>query len=286
METLEPFPKGYPFLILHLPQPCIFGASPVIFIGQDLAYSKGQTHVKGATHGVPVDTDNSYLEVSGLFGPLKTSNSLKVFLDHFQDLIKNSDTEVIDATEGGAVIKGTKLMTLREILLTCLSFNPSVDLTIKAIISKSQNQINIKSVIQYLEDTLLSLANLSKLSIDLQHSLKQIIIILKRPYYNVKKLTQLFTQYESHMHKLTKAHETLELIRDNMTEAFMIKSRKFNRSMQNLDFTDHKDESIVVLQSNLKYYAHIEKAAKIIVDQIKNIALYDLNEGNQSSETS
>ncbi|HHY91605.1 MAG TPA: motility associated factor glycosyltransferase family protein [Clostridiales bacterium] len=96
------------------------GANPIIFIGQDLAYTKD-----GITHSADVEirdkidaADNGQITfVKGIDGEmLPTSHAFKQFLTWFElEIMKEKGIrEYVDATEGGAYIDGTKLMTLRE----------------------------------------------------------------------------------------------------------------------------------------------------------------------------
>ncbi|NLT96394.1 MAG: motility associated factor glycosyltransferase family protein [Clostridia bacterium] len=97
------------------------GANPIIFIGQDLAYTK-----EGVTHSndveikdkVDINSHNSDITyVKGIDGDLlPTNHAFKNFLTWFELEISkdNSGREYIDATEGGAYISGTKIMTLKN----------------------------------------------------------------------------------------------------------------------------------------------------------------------------
>ncbi|QXM05172.1 motility associated factor glycosyltransferase family protein [Crassaminicella indica] len=96
------------------------GANPIIFIGQDLAYTKdGVTHSNDVEIKNKVDTTNNQqiTFVKGIDGEmLPTSHAFKQFLTWFElEIGKDNGTrEYIDATEGGAYISGTKIMTLKE----------------------------------------------------------------------------------------------------------------------------------------------------------------------------
>ncbi len=96
------------------------GANPIIFIGQDLAYTKeGITHSKDVEVLNRIDTDNheDICFVKGIDGDLlPTDYAFKNFLTWYElEIAKDkSEIEYIDATEGGAYIEGTKLMTLKD----------------------------------------------------------------------------------------------------------------------------------------------------------------------------
>ncbi|MCM3079656.1 motility associated factor glycosyltransferase family protein [Brevibacillus invocatus] len=95
------------------------GANPIILIGQDLAYPAGQAYAKGTMFEKMkkrID-DNNMLYVVGIDGePVLTDLALDKYRRWFEERIKQigSDRLIIDATEGGAKIKGTEIMTLSE----------------------------------------------------------------------------------------------------------------------------------------------------------------------------
>ena len=113
------------------------GCSPIIMMGQDLAYDSEQSHFPQAdSRGVLEKdkdgflnwkvtdprshlNDNSYsmgapIQVQGYyFKPVYTNAGLASFITAFERFIKlNPDTPVINATEGGAHIQGTTRMSL------------------------------------------------------------------------------------------------------------------------------------------------------------------------------
>lgn len=85
----------------------------IILVGQDLAYDGDVTHVGGKN-------DNAYRQtefVEGIYGnKVKTRSDWAKYLDWYNMVIKElpNDVEVIDATEGGAKIEGTKVMKLSK----------------------------------------------------------------------------------------------------------------------------------------------------------------------------
>ncbi|MGD9824483.1 MAG: 6-hydroxymethylpterin diphosphokinase MptE-like protein [Desulfobacter sp.] len=97
----------------------IMGCDPVIFAGQDLAYSEKRSH---ASH-VSLRSDEqikkmleSGEEVIWVKGVLEskvpTNRQMYGYKNTFETMIKNSGGLVINATEGGAFIEGTEAMPL------------------------------------------------------------------------------------------------------------------------------------------------------------------------------
>ncbi|MEG1847128.1 MAG: 6-hydroxymethylpterin diphosphokinase MptE-like protein [Lachnospiraceae bacterium] len=96
----------------------LLGFTTIILVGQDLAYTDHRTHAKETVRGeqnLAIESQNT-IEVEGIDGqPIASSLEFKIYLDWFEYEIKNyRGLHVIDATEGGAMIHGTEMMTLRD----------------------------------------------------------------------------------------------------------------------------------------------------------------------------
>ena len=90
----------------------------IILMGQDLAYKGEDSHAGGVK--VKTELIDSYTE--DIYGnPIRTRSDWVGYIKWFEDAIKlikesKRDTIVIDATEGGAKIHGSKIMTLKEVI--------------------------------------------------------------------------------------------------------------------------------------------------------------------------
>jgi hypothetical protein len=97
------------------------GCSPIVLIGQDLALNEeGKTHATGDPYG---DEQSVYLdnpeEIEGNYTEtLKTNPILKMFHYGYQIDVANFEGTVINATEGGAKIPGTEVMSFQEAIET------------------------------------------------------------------------------------------------------------------------------------------------------------------------
>lgn len=109
------------------------GCDPIILIGQDLAFGEdGNTHASGNTFGEKEDTNKNYNEqnvvmVEGNYVPqLRSTKVWNTFLNYYHKDVVGSPAKVINATEGGAKIHGTTLMTFKEAIDKYVgeSFNP------------------------------------------------------------------------------------------------------------------------------------------------------------------
>ncbi|MED4911302.1 DUF115 domain-containing protein [Brevibacillus centrosporus] len=94
--------------------------NPIILVGQDLAYSNGQTHASGTMYDDrAVDTKRSRLLVEAWGGGcVSTSHSWNVYRKWIERrLDKSPKTMAINTSIGGARIRGTSEMSLEEALL-------------------------------------------------------------------------------------------------------------------------------------------------------------------------
>ncbi len=91
------------------------GAKRIILVGQDLAYSGEKTHAGGVTKHVK-NEEYVIKMIEGIDGnQIRSRGDWVVYRDWFERVVKLEDApDVIDATEGGALIKGTRIMTLSE----------------------------------------------------------------------------------------------------------------------------------------------------------------------------
>ncbi|WP_346920325.1 motility associated factor glycosyltransferase family protein [Clostridium sp. UBA7339] len=96
------------------------GCNPIIFLGQDLAYTDDKVHAENAEfvqekykdkEDITKVADNFSPYVEDIYGnKVRTSMTLNFFREEFEEIIKgNSQIEFINSTEGGANIKGTQI---------------------------------------------------------------------------------------------------------------------------------------------------------------------------------
>jgi hypothetical protein len=98
------------------------GCDPIILIGQDLCYSsEGYSHnvaAEGVQEKLEIQSEYKYY-VTGYSGEkLPTTYVWQKFLRAYEHMLEDCDRTVIDATEGGARIEGTEIMTLQQVIDT------------------------------------------------------------------------------------------------------------------------------------------------------------------------
>ena len=100
------------------------GSETIILVGQDLAMTGNKTHADGTFKEKMENIDvnsGEYFEIESIDGgKVLTRIDFKMYLDWFEDQIKEKcSIRVIDATEGGAKIHGSEIMTLKEAIEKC-----------------------------------------------------------------------------------------------------------------------------------------------------------------------
>jgi hypothetical protein len=103
----------------------LLGCEPIILVGQDLALSKdNRYYVSGSSSGDGEDISGDVWVKDYNGEPIRSTRILKLFLDWYEMALRDEKVHCIDATEGGALIEGTEVLTLRETLdRYCLSRN-------------------------------------------------------------------------------------------------------------------------------------------------------------------
>lgn len=126
------------------------GASPIVLVGQDLAYGDGdiqKTHADDTEYDTkPEETPEEILTTEGYNGGVvKTQDIWNQFRALYEEKIKRDKLTVINATEGGAKIHGTVQLSLNEAINTyCRQ-----EIDIKAFIeSAPKTSIDIKMLSQ------------------------------------------------------------------------------------------------------------------------------------------
>ncbi len=97
------------------------GCNPIVFVGQDLGFTDNKSH-SSKTYSRRIFESQGLRDVEDIYGnTIQTSKNLYIYLRWIQNRIaEETGIEFIDATEGGARIRGTKVMRLKEVIDTRL----------------------------------------------------------------------------------------------------------------------------------------------------------------------
>lgn len=178
----------------------------IVLIGQDLAFTGDRTHAGGhADHIHGEEEGIRYVE--GIDGqPVKTRHDWYLYLQWFENAIQEikHTTNVIDATEGGAKIHGSKIMTLREVIdQYCTK-----EIDCAAIMTNKQNTLSedqVNRVYEYLKEGINELKQIEDNSAKAIATCEQILSGLKNQQVFDEKLMKKASKLE----ELNKAIEGL-----------------------------------------------------------------------------
>jgi len=149
---------------------CRMGADPIIFVGQDLAFTDDATHAEGThveglrgfryTKSDPEEKSSEskrdlrkLVWVEGIDGEkVQTDSKMLTYLHWFEERIEELEgtRKVVDATEGGALIKGTLPLTLAEALDGYCQEDISEDINKVMLLLTTKPDYDIEGVADYL----------------------------------------------------------------------------------------------------------------------------------------
>lgn len=128
----------------------IMGFKKIILVGQDLAYTGKKFHTTdayGESDKNVLEDYNKYFEVEDIYGgKVYTESNMDLYRKWFESqIVRYTDLNVIDATEGGAKIEGTKIMTLKEAIerecKSSVNFEKVIDEISRPISDKKADEI-------------------------------------------------------------------------------------------------------------------------------------------------
>ena len=235
----------------------LLGCNPIIFIGQDLAYTDDKCHADIAKSTWGSNESKNYINdddlfIEGINGELiRTSKALNTFRIEMERIIsRHKNIKFINCTEGGANIKGASNEKLKDILI---KYDNKI---IK------QNNENNKLLIDENKITKRVVKNIN-------YSIENIVEIINI----INKEMQIIRIYEKNLN-----NENIEILKDNLTKVeYKIKKLtekiifskdllypifyEINNNNEYIIYnTDSEYESIKkLLNKNMYFYKNINK---------------------------
>jgi hypothetical protein len=142
---------------------CQLGCDPIVFVGQDLAFTGHKSHADNVTGGGAISPEmvaevtanpQNYTWVDGVDGEkLLTNKSMYAMKIWFEQRIAQlgNSRRIIDATEGGAYIEGTELMNLTEAIedICGAPFDPFSNL--RTIHAAEQERLHLSGTLEKMQ---------------------------------------------------------------------------------------------------------------------------------------
>lgn len=163
----------------------------IILVGQDLAYTGDKTHsvvtVRGAKKTEIEDLEHVVMDVDINGKPIRSSREFKLYKEWFEQQIRaDKELEVIDATEGGIRIEGTKLMTLSDAIdeYCTKEFDFSALTGQAEPLFDDENKEKFRRFVNEVPDQLMDIRRLIKLSLADYSAMRR--LVLSNDYHNSK----------------------------------------------------------------------------------------------------
>ena len=156
---------------------CDLGIKDIILIGQDLAYTGESTHAGGVV-SAGVNGDTGTVMIEGIDGTkVRTRSDWLGYLRWFEHTIELTRQEkpemrVIDATEGGALIRGTEVMTLKEAIAQTCNPDRQEDSLLHGMLAKITTALDGEGEKKFIELHNREVASLPKLKTDAEEGLR------------------------------------------------------------------------------------------------------------------
>ena len=230
----------------------------IILVGQDLAYTDDKTHsgvtVRGSKKTEVEDLEHVVMDVDIYGNPIRSSREFKFYKEWFEQQIReDKKLEVIDATEGGIKIDGTRLMTLsdaiNEYCVNDFDFSEIVALAEPLFDDKLKEEF--RQFVMKIPDQLLDIRRLIKLSLVDYSSMRR--LVLNNNYHN-SKMKKLFDSCQ----KRTKEIENSPVIEYVHTQ-LQGKSTELLDKVNKLE-NDERTELLAVCEMGERYLNDMDTA--------------------------
>jgi len=208
-NTLGELPQGGSVANTCLSVAHYMGCDPIIFVGQDLAFTDGLKHAESSKNKSPNKSNvipKGDLKVPGIYGgEVDTSWQLYTFIKWFEDFIEiHPNRRYINATQGGASISGTDVMDLNEVINEYCQENYDFANIYNAIFAE---KINID-----INDVYSKFSELQKDSLNVKEKAEQALVLNEQmlDYYsfkskgNINKLIKKLSKLEKEILKSKK----------------------------------------------------------------------------------
>lgn len=229
----------------------------IILVGQDLAYTDNRTHasntVRGEENGDVSEEDT--LTIEGIDGEMiKTSYEFQLYLDWFEEEIKkNPQYKVIDATEGGARIKGTIIKTLSEAIREECNNEINMEEILKSVVFRLTDKEQ-EAFINHIHELPERYERLKEIVNDAIQRYEKLFSLIISDKYRNRKFSKMYSDVSELLEKIESAPEYYyinlllqELLFENEEDLYANKDNE-------------KEELIDAVEKAIKYYKVLKDA--------------------------
>lgn len=248
------------------------GVRTVILVGQDLALTGGRSHADGTFQEKMevVDTSGCIMVEGNCEEKVPTRTDFKIYLDWYEMYIKGAQKEspyfrVINATEGGAKIKHTEVMTLKEAI--CRECTGRVD--IQAILADLKPMFHEKEEIKWVEDYIRAIPEkCADLKSDAGKAIglyKKLDRLCGRARIDRKEYLKLLKRLDKQI-KNIESQAVYDLVAVVMSEAhYIMKNEQF------MEYGTLQEEGKEIARKGILYMENVRKCAEIFQEYISDM---------------
>lgn len=245
----------------------LLGRKTIILVGQDLAYTGNKTHSGATVRGewnqdVTKFTNNVWME--GIDGnPILSSSEFQLYRAWFEEQIINYPTlKVIDATEGGAKIKGSIIKTLEQAIAEeCkeeFDFRLALEKT-RDFLSKSEKS----AFLSYINELPLEMEDCRQLAHEGCNYYDRMLSLIYRDKYRGNELKKL-SRRTGEIGNILDERPAMEYIRNEIQQ----QTTEMLKSIYQTE-ADERKELITVCESGKEYLSLIESVLQHMIPSVK-----------------
>jgi len=242
----------------------VFGCNPIIFVGQDLAFSGEKRYSSLTCNRDGSDPSNSnenndYRLVEGVNEKeVRTNGEFEYFRRSFELIIKkNPYTVFVNATEGGARIHGTKEMKLKDVIA---KYKSSKIEKIKKIKYDIDLKANAVQALKQVKESAKSIINSSKKAINELEKIEKLKMI-----NNENEVNECLIRLNKIDERIKKESKNIELVRSLI---YPIIYETLNQRYKIINVNNKKDKVRNVIDENMKLYNAFIEQLQFALDYI------------------
>ena len=247
------------------------GIDTIILVGQDLAYTNNKSHADGTFQETMNEEDTShFMMVEGNYEEkVPTRPDFKIFLDWYGRYIEGCKEHrerfrVINATEGGARIKGTEVMSLED----AIARECTKEVDIEKCLDRLQPMLDQEArrwSVDYLHGLAEEYRSLGKEAAKIKRNYQKLDKICSRRNIDTKEYLSVLKGLEKQIGEI-EGKSTYQLISITLSNAqYILRNEQFlqEKTMQ--------AEGKEIARKGILYMQNVEKGAKAIGEYAQSI---------------
>ncbi len=252
----------------------MIGLTTIILVGQDLALTGNKSHADGTFKDKMEEVDTTrYPMVEGNYEELvPTRGDFLNYLEWYNNYIetgkKNRNIRVINATEGGAKIKGTEIMTLKEAIAEVCTKEVDIEALIRDV-KPVFNEEQREKVVDYLHEIPKKFGELERDAQKAEKLYEKLLSISKKNGTDDK-------AYQKVYDKLKKVNRKLEsnLVYD--TARLVLVNADVIMQMDQFNSEDTVQQEIASVATKGKKYMEMVRTCALLFKPLAEEALADV----------